>query len=597
LLPAIVPVLASELQTRSKAFEQLGNERDQLRAHLEQLGAERRAARDEADRLQAALDDLGRTSDAAQRGHEAAYEALGREFAGACDRWQRQQQADAAEHARERLDAVEQLAAAVRAGAEQVEAVRAELDRNRRTLEDTGQRHETRLASAAQELAAATEQAEERLAALRLQHDEERTALQGEIDRLGGCCATALREHEATAEALAATARERDRRVAAATMLGEQLRALETALGLSQQQTETARDEARVARDEVIALHRTLEQIERREQTALAANGVLQEQIRALEGEAERVRRSAEKERREYDSQRAALLAEAREQQARWESDSENAQVRFSGALDALRVESEEWRTAAELLRQDRDRARGEVEALVENLESQARARATIDAARDQIQAQLEAEIARQSAALAEAECRHEAVVRRSEELAQTIEELRALQDERESECGPAPSCAWVPAVEVTTVKARTDEGWADHHPSERFRAAVTSSAPPDGGGPSGRSDWLPKLRSVTALPCSALGDETSERTFPRDADLALVRAQVEILDQLLRTERSMGHVLIYQQRLTEFALKLREASRLASSLASEVEQTRRRDEMQYHMYLLRRAGEIDKDL
>jgi hypothetical protein len=189
------------------------------------------------------------------------------------------------------------------------------------------------------------------------------------------------------------------------------------------------------------------------------------------------------------------------------------------------------------------------------------------DRLREQVE-QLQAEIARQRAALAEAERRHDAVVRRSE---------------------------------VATVKAWTDEGWADHHPSGRFRAAVASGVPHDGGPPA-RSEWGAEgwALEVREDPDSARFGFPQPRTpdcFPGEADLALVRALVEILNQLLRCGPASGHVLIYQQRLTEFALKIREASRLAQSLASAVEQSRRHDQMQYHMYLVRRAGEIDQDL
>jgi hypothetical protein len=219
------------------------------------------------------------------------------------------------------------------------------------------------------------------------------------------------------------------------------------------------------------------------------------------------------------------------------------------------------------------------------------------DALREQVE-QLQVEIARLSTDRDEAECRHDAVVRHSEELVRTIAELRDERDGDGPGCGQTASSvsARVPAGELATANARTDEGWADHRPSERFRAVVTSSARPD-SEPSAGSEWLPKLRTVPSSSFFVQGDETAERTFPREADLALVRAQVQILEQLLRTGPSTGHVLIYQRRLMEFALRIREASRLASSLASEVEQTRRRDEMQYHMYLVRRAGEIDKDL
>jgi hypothetical protein len=239
------------------------------------------------------------------------------------------------------------------------------------------------------------------------------------------------------------------------------------------------------------------------------------------------------------------------------------------------------------------------VPVLASELEARREALERVGVERDELRAQVEqlqAELVRLGAERAGAECRHEAVLRRSEELAQTIAELRGERDHHGSAGGQTPSGARVPAVEITTGKARTDEGWADHHPSERFRAAVTSSMPPDGGTPA-RSEWLPKLRSTASSPFPVLEDETLERAFPREADLALVRAQVEVLNQLLRAGPATGHVLIYQQRLTQFVQKIREASRLASSLASAVEQSRRRDEMQYHMYLVRRAGEIDKEL
>jgi hypothetical protein len=196
------------------------------------------------------------------------------------------------------------------------------------------------------------------------------------------------------------------------------------------------------------------------------------------------------------------------------------------------------------------------VPVLASELEERQKAWEQLGVERDRLSEQVEqlqAEVTRLRAERAEADCRHDAVVRR-------------------------------------------DGGLADYHPSERFRAAVISSVPSDGGPPT-RSEWLPQLRSLTASPVAVPGDDPPERTFPREADLALVRAQVEVLNQLLSSGPSTGHVLIYQKRLTEFTLKIREASRLASSLASEVERTRQRDEMQYHMYLVRRAGEIDQNV
>jgi len=82
---------------------------------------------------------------------------------------------------------------------------------------------------------------------------------------------------------------------------------------------------------------------------------------------------------------------------------------------------------------------------------------------------------------------------------------------------------------------------------------------------------------------------------FPGDADLALVQGQVETLNELLNPALWSGQVLIQQQRLAEFSQKMREASRLAAHLASAVEQSRKQDELQFHLYLMRRAQEIEQ--
>jgi hypothetical protein len=67
------------------------------------------------------------------------------------------------------------------------------------------------------------------------------------------------------------------------------------------------------------------------------------------------------------------------------------------------------------------------------------------------------------------------------------------------------------------------------------------------------------------------------------------------MLSGLLSPEQSSGPVLIYQHHLAEFARKIRQASRLTTDLVNEIEQSRRRDQMQFHMYILRRAEEIEK--
>jgi hypothetical protein len=104
---------------------------------------------------------------------------------------------------------------------------------------------------------------------------------------------------------------------------------------------------------------------------------------------------------------------------------------------------------------------------------------------------------------------------------------------------------------------------------------------------PARNGEWYPRLQYTPG--------ESPSLAFPSDADLALVRGQIQLLNQLLQPKQAAGQVLIYQRRLSEFTQKMREASRLATHLASEVELSRERDRMQYHLYLLRRAEEIDK--
>jgi hypothetical protein len=237
------------------------------------------------------------------------------------------------------------------------------------------------------------------------------------------------------------------------------------------------------------------------------------------------------------------------------------------------------------------------VAVLVSELEARGGALETLGSERDALRErveQLRAEIARLAAERAEAEWRHDAAVRRSEELAPAMAEPRDERGRNRPKCGLTASASRVPAVEITMAKAPTEEGWAEHQATERFPAAVRFSAD---GEPADWSERLPKLGPHTSAPISGPGDEpeTPQRTFPGEADLALVGAQLDILDQLLRNGPSTEHLLIDQQRLTEFVLKIREASRLARRLASVLEQSRRRDEMEYHLYLFRRAGEIDK--
>ena len=129
-------------------------------------------------------------------------------------------------------------------------------------------------------------------------------------------------------------------------------------------------------------------------------------------------------------------------------------------------------------------------------------------------------------------------------------------------------------AVEPAVGRPRLDEGWTTHSGSVGFRGTL-SSAHPQNQDSREISLRQPMQTGATSRRSAYLAEESPSVEFPSDVDLGLVRAQVEMLNGLLSTAQSSGHVLIYQQRLAEFAQKIREASRLATNLANEVEQSR----------------------
>ncbi len=377
--------------------------------------------------------------------------------------------------------------------------------------------------------------------------------------------------------------------------LGRQVRDLGSALIASREENEAARDEAVRKHEDLVRLHHAMELAECREQTTAAENRALSEKIAARRIDCDREQKLVLAERLKWDRRLADLQAEIKSGQTRWRADLDDAQMRFDDELRELRNEIARRRDEAEHMDRERDLARSQVQELVRDQESLTQTLAAIEAARQVAAQQFQAEIARLAAELAEAEGRHESGVLRGEELFREVEELRAELDRQRSEPMSGLPAGRVPVVEILTVKARTDEGWPDHHPSGRFRAAVSSSSPQDEESSHAASGRLGLIGVGTSLQPSCFAEEPVSEAFPSDADLSLVRAQVAMLNKLLSTEKSSGHVLIYQKRLVEFSQKIREASRLTSNLASEVEQTRQRDQMQYHQYLLRRAVEIEK--
>ena len=138
--PPVVTLFASELQRLRSELDNAGSERDRLREQaqrlheqrqadelqkrrlqgeieagreaLERIDAERRAALNEADQYQVALDKLGRSLCEAQSRHEAACIALSHEYAEARDRWERDRREEETRREEQRVEHARQLAAA-----------------------------------------------------------------------------------------------------------------------------------------------------------------------------------------------------------------------------------------------------------------------------------------------------------------------------------------------------------------------------------------------------------------------------------------------------------------------------------------------------
>ena len=391
-----------------------------------------------------------------------------------------------------------------------------------------------------------------------------------------------------------AAAAENNGLLATSAELQQQLRALESVLIAAREEARTAREEAVREHQDLIQLRPELERLRRLEQAATAESHTLGEQLRARQIDSEREQQRALAERQESLQRLADLQAELESQQIHWQAVLDEARGQFDDQLRALRHENELGRNEAEILRRERDLARSEFQGLVQHQELLAQTLAMVEAAHEIAREQACAESARRDAALAEAEERNKASAIHSDELHQELVELRAELDRLRLEASAAPTNGKVHAVEAAVGRPRLDEGWTTHRGSECYRGTLSSCLSQNQDART-ISERPLMLNSGTSRHSVYLPEESPSREFPSDVDLGLVRAQVELLNGLLSTEQSSGQVLIYQQRLAEFAQKIREASRLATNLTNEVEQSRRRDEMQFHMYLVRRAEEIEK--
>ena len=395
--------------------------------------------------------------------------------------------------------------------------------------------------------------------------------------------------------------------LATAAELRQQLAALETAVSASHEAAEMARDEARRGQEDLIHLRQTLELAERREHAEAAENSglsatsaELQRQLAALETalsasrlEAETARNEARREHQDLVQIRPELERAQRLQQktaAEKRALAEQIRARESDAarerqlVEAERLES----------RQRLAGLQAELQGLVQNQELLAQTLAMVEAAQEMAQEQSRTEIAQRDAALAEAMQRNESSASRTEELYQEIAELRAELDRLHLERSDSSVNGRVHAVAAAVGRPRFDADWMKHCGSESYRGSRSSFLPQSQDSRE-ISLRAPMHSGGTSLQSACRAEESATVEFPNNVDLGLVGALVEMLNGLLSKEQSSGHILIYQQRLIEFAQKIREASRLATNLANEVEQSRQRDKMQFHMYLLRRAEEIDE--
>ena len=111
----------------------------------------------------------------------------------------------------QRVEHARQLAAAVQGGAEQLAAVRAELEQSRQALETARHCHESHLAGLSRELASATKQGEDRLATLREQFERECAGrIGGQLEEQRNRSETGLRVLDLTAAQLGSALRQRD---------------------------------------------------------------------------------------------------------------------------------------------------------------------------------------------------------------------------------------------------------------------------------------------------------------------------------------------------------------------------------------------------
>lgn len=556
-------------------MRRLTEEIEAIRAGSERIDAERRAAIDEAGRLRLELEI--------------------------------------------RSDHARQIVAALGRAEEQADAARAELDRRERAFASANRAHEQGLAALREESAAMRKQGEERFADLGRRFEAQRATLLGEIERLREDSETLRQEREDFLVRLGGAERERDLHAANVAALGQRIRDLESDLIASVGESDQARDEARRHSEDLILLRRELERTRGELRAASEQDGELRAQIRAHRVEAERRRQDHESECMESRRKLAALQAEidARQEEWReWRGDLDEARRRFDRDLRRLREQDDRRRDEADLLRQERDDALRDVRRLVQDRESMDRAFGEIEASREEAEQQSRAEIARLTAGLAEADRRHESIASLNEELSGEVAGLRAELDrlrvgrgtpdqQHQDPATRLPGGAggtemtvvagrWrVRSAETNGASTRAEGEWTDRQRPGSRGVDAEDNGPMEGGR--ARPGPLP-ARDVGASSLAPFHPgEPPSMAFPSDADLAFVRGQVELLGGLLGPGPSSRHVLVYQQRLAEFSRKIREASRLATDLVNEVERSRRLDEMQFHMYLLRRAEEIER--
>jgi hypothetical protein len=496
---------------------------------------------------------------------------------------------------------------------ERADAGAAELDRLKQSHDTALSESAQRLEELREQLVAERKDSTERCAALHAEAQRDLDALHREIEELRNRSAESNKEHSQTLDQLEAVELERDRLAPVGAELSLRIKEQDSELSTAAEALAVACNESQRRQEEGDRLRNDLDQALKREWAAGERYRALNDQLEVEQFEAQRHRQVASAERLEYQARVVGLHEEIEALQKQSRTELEETRRRYLDELAELREENQQESVRGKLLLEERNLVQSEIERLIQERDDLIRRIPEIEADRERAATQSQAENARLGEALAAAERHQVETAGRNQELTLEIVALEIERDRLRIELQSRPQ----PREDVSD---NLSEGEASETNIGRGESvsAGTTTVPASAEEDNNRSDPdrvevdLESLEAYETELCT-VSDQLPARNgmwssrsqhapqaspavaFPSEADLALVRGQIELLNELLRPEQAAGQVLIYQRRLSEFTQKMREASRLATHLASEVELSRQRDQMQYHLYLLRRAEEIEK--